>query len=116
MSMESTLGPGAFALGDAAEKTESRVVGRSSFMMFGTAYLEGLSVLIVEIAGARALAPFFGTSLQVWTSQITATLFFLALGYGLGGKLARISGRWTVPVLFITAGIWLTLYPLMRTP
>ncbi len=81
-----------------------------------TALAEGASVIIVEIAGARALAPFFGTSLQVWTSQITVTLLFLALGYGLGGFLARISGKWTLPALFLTAGGWLTLYPFLRTP
>src|SRR3954470_21060817 len=116
MSMESTLGPGAFAIGDAAEKTESRVVGRSGFVMFGTAFLEGMSVIIVEIAGARALAPFFGTSLQVWTALITVTLFFLAVGYGLGGLLAKRLRHGTLPTLFGVAGFWLTMYPLLRTP
>ena len=61
--------------------------------ILSTAFLEGLCVLIVEIAGARALAPFFGGSLTVWTAQITATLLFLALGYGLGGKLSRVASR-----------------------
>jgi predicted membrane-bound spermidine synthase len=81
-----------------------------------TALCEGSIVLVIEILGARALAPFFGTSLQVWTSQITATLLFLALGYGLGGLLARMTGRWTLPALFAVAGIWLALYPFLRTP
>src|SRR3954462_2205200 len=108
MSMESTLAPGAFALGNAEEKPEARAVGRSLFMMFGTALLEGLSVIIVEIAGARALAPFFGTSLQVWTALITVTLFFLAVGYSLGGLLAKRLRHGTLPTLFGVAGFWLT--------
>lgn len=85
-------------------------------MVYPTAWLEGMSVIIVEIAGARAMAPFFGTSLQVWTAQITVTLLFLALGYGLGGRLARRIGRGTLAMLFAIAGLWLCAYPLMRTP
>jgi len=81
-----------------------------------TAFLEGLSVLIVEIAGARALAPFFGSSLTVWTAQITATLLFLALGYALGGRLSRAGKLSSLPAVFWGAGLWLALYPWLRTP
>jgi spermidine synthase len=79
-----------------------------------TAFLEGMSVLIVEIAGARALAPYFGASLYVWTATITATLFFLALGYGLGGLLYR-RGPMALPWVLWIAGVWLALFPLWRT-
>lgn len=79
-----------------------------------TAFIEGMSVLVVEIAGARALAPFFGTSLHVWTATITATLLFLALGYGLGGQLCK-RGPMALPFVFWTAGAWLALFPLWRT-
>jgi predicted membrane-bound spermidine synthase len=82
--------------------------------LLATAFLEGLSVLIVEIAGARALAPYFGSSLHVWTAQITATLLFLALGYGLGGRFSRTPGAWKLPAVFWTAGLWLGLYPFLR--
>src|SRR4030095_16883436 len=105
---------GAFALDDAAtQKSDARIAGRSTFMMFGTAFLEGMSVIIVEIAGARALAPFFGTSLQVWTALITVTLFFLAVGYGFGGLLARGLRMGTLATLFGVAGIWLCCSPIM---
>lgn len=79
-----------------------------------TAFLEGVSVLVVEIAGARALAPFYGTSLKVWTSQITATLLFLALGYGVGGLLSRRPRDANIVGVFWVAGIWLGLFPLCR--
>lgn len=78
-----------------------------------TAFLEGLSVLVVEIAGARALAPYFGASLHVWTAQITATLLFLALGYGMGGLLCR-RGPWALSWVLWIAGAWLALYPVWR--
>src|SRR5687768_13535181 len=82
--------------------------------VLATAFLEGLSVLVVEIAGARALAPYFGASLHVWTAQITATLLFLALGYGLGGLLCR-RGPLALPAVLWLAGAWLALYPVWRT-
>jgi predicted membrane-bound spermidine synthase len=93
---------------------EVRVKARHRIL--GTAFLEGLAVLIVEIAGARALAPFYGTSLGVWTAQITATLLFLALGYALGGRLSRTAGPLSLPGVFWGAGLWLALYPWLRTP
>jgi spermidine synthase len=97
--------------------TLASVSARSSapWIVFPTAFLEGASVIIIEIAGARALAPFFGTSLQVWTATITVTLFFLAVGYGLGGMLARRLRGWMLPSLFGTAGFWTALYPVWRT-
>jgi len=82
--------------------------------LLATAFLEGVSVLVVEIAGARALAPYFGSSLYVWTAQITATLLFLALGYGLGGWLSRTPRAWKLPAVFWGAGLWLGLYPFLR--
>src|SRR5437016_1968322 len=91
-------------------------MGYPIWFVYLTAVLEGASVMVVEIAGARALAPFFGTSLAVWTSQITATLLFLALGYGLGGWLAKRASTWTLPIVFVIAGAWLSLYPVIRTP
>src|SRR5690606_11321774 len=50
--------------------------------------LNGACVLIVEIAGARLLAPYFGTALFIWTSAISVVLGALAFGYFLGSKLA----------------------------
>lgn len=79
-----------------------------------TAFMEGIAVLVIEIAGARALAPFYGSSLKVWTAQITATLLFLALGYGLGGRLSKKQGNWGLPTVFLVAGIWLVLFPFIR--
>ncbi|MEA2708351.1 MAG: hypothetical protein QOF78_952 [Phycisphaerales bacterium] len=90
-------------------------VSAAPWFVYPTAFLEGASVIIIEIAGARALAPFFGTSLQVWTATITVTLFFLALGYGLGGLMARRLGGWMLPTLFAVAGFWTALYPIWRT-
>lgn len=43
--------------------------------------------MIVEILGAKMLAPYVGTSHFVWTAQIAVTLVALATGYYVGGRL-----------------------------
>lgn len=44
--------------------------------------------MILEMVGSRVLAPYFGTSIVVWTSLIGIILGCLSLGYWWGGKLA----------------------------
>lgn len=44
--------------------------------------------MMLELVGARLLAPYFGNSLFVWTSLIGVMLGFMSLGYYLGGRLA----------------------------
>src|SRR3989344_5384615 len=56
--------------------------------LYGTVFITGASVLIIEILGTRVLAPFFGSTIYVWSSLITITLGALALGYFVGGYFA----------------------------
>lgn len=46
--------------------------------------------MMLELTGARVLAPYFGNSLFVWTSLIGVMLGFMSLGYYLGGRLADL--------------------------
>jgi spermidine synthase len=55
--------------------------------LYLTAVVCGAAILIVEILGAKMLAPFFGTSHFVWTAQIAVTLVSLTVGYWCGGWL-----------------------------
>jgi len=50
-------------------------------------FLNGLCVMILEMAGARLLAPWLGTSIIVWTSIIGVILASLSLGNWVGGRL-----------------------------
>lgn len=53
----------------------------------------GAAIMVIEILGAKMLAPFVGTSHFVWTAQIAVTLVSLAAGYYGGGWLVDRSQR-----------------------
>jgi len=76
--------------------------------------------MALEIAAARLLAPYLGSSLQVWGTLISVILAAMALGYAVGGRLADrlpgdaplfgailASGLYQVGVLFLA-------HPLLR--
>ncbi|MBX3733428.1 MAG: fused MFS/spermidine synthase [Verrucomicrobiae bacterium] len=56
--------------------------------LYLTALVNGAAIMIVEILGAKMLAPYLGTSHFVWTAQIGMAMVSLAAGYYLGGRLS----------------------------
>jgi spermidine synthase len=52
-------------------------------------FIEGATVMAVELCGAKLMAPVFGSSLYVWASILAITLCALAGGYFFGGILSR---------------------------
>ena len=81
--------------------------------LYATAMITGGAIMIVEILGAKLLAPYFGTSHFVWTAQITVTLLALAAGYAVGGWRADRSQRlrWIYGAILLAA-LWLALVTL----
>ena len=45
-------------------------------------FLGGFAIMVLEIAGARFLPQYFGSSFYVWVSQIGMVMAALALGSG----------------------------------
>src|SRR6478672_13799514 len=68
--------------------------------LYTISFIEGASVMAAEICGAKLLAPFFGSSLYVWSSVMAITLGGLASGYFFGGQLSKKENK-TNTLLFI---------------
>lgn len=81
------------------------------------AFLTGAAVLVLEIVGARLIAPVFGTSTYVWTAMIGVILGSLAVGYAVGGKLAdRDNPANFLRRLLLVSAIFVLLMGFMQQP
>ena len=87
------------------------------YCLFITVFVTGGAVLMLELLGTRIISPFYGSSIYVWSSLISVTLVFLALGYVVGGKLADRRPRLTMLYLFILlAGLSVALLSFVDSP
>lgn len=73
-------------MGDPSANGDAAELGAP--LTLAAAALSGAAVMVVELAAVRLLAPWFGTSLVVWTNVIAVILLALALGYLVGARLA----------------------------
>ena len=67
---------------------ESETKNMAGLYLYFSVFLSGGSILVMEIAAGRVLAPHFGNTLYTWTSMIGIILAALSLGYSIGGRLA----------------------------
>src|SRR5512134_3296976 len=85
--------------------------------LYGTAAVTGGAIMIVEILGAKMLAPYVGTSHFVWTAQIAVTLVALATGYYVGGRLVDRSPKLSrMYACILAAAIYLCVTVLVVRP
>ena len=83
--------------------------------------LTGAIILGLEIVASRILTPFFGVSLNVWSSILAVTLIALAVGYKFGGFLSNRLQFPSLVAYFVGSGVfsaaWLNLsflsYPIL---
>lgn len=70
--------------------------------------------MVVELAAVRLLAPWFGTSLVVWTNVIAVILLALSIGYLVGGQLAtRATPVAVLGRVLLAAGLLVAWLPLL---
>lgn len=75
-------------------------------------FIEGSAVMATELLGAKMLAPFFGSSLYVWSSVMAITLGGLAAGYFAGGIFStRNHPEKTLYKIMIGAAVFTVLLP-----
>lgn len=79
---------------------------RLNHLLYLTTFVANAAILVFEIAGARLLAPYLGTSVEVWSGTIAVILGGMALGYYLGGKAAdKHPTRHALGMVVFAAGI-----------
>jgi predicted membrane-bound spermidine synthase len=84
-----------------------------SFLLL-LSFLEGAAVMTVELAGAKMLAPVFGTSLYVWAATLGITLLALTAGYYTGGYVSSKSTKTTsIFQVLLLAGIFTCAMPVI---
>lgn len=57
-------------------------------ILYLATFVANAAILVFEIAGARLLAPYLGTSVEVWAGTIAVILGSMAAGYAIGGTVA----------------------------
>lgn len=86
---------------------------RNKIFIYLVVFGAGVSVLAIELAASRLLAPYFGTSIFIWGNIIGIVLIALSLGYWVGGKLADKHPRTEyLMYLLLVAGILASFIPL----
>ncbi|MCL2882495.1 MAG: fused MFS/spermidine synthase [Coriobacteriia bacterium] len=82
-----------------------------------SAFISGMSVMAVELAASRLLAPYFSSSLPVWSVIIGLIMAAMAFGNYRGGKLAdRAVAKGSDAALYrrmLIAALWIAVIPLV---
>jgi len=80
-------------------------------------FSSGVAVMGLEMSASRLIAPYFGTTLSVWTSLIGLVMIFLTAGYYLGGLLAdRKPSPGLLAAIVLAAGMLALALPLVSAP
>jgi len=80
-------------------------------------FVAGACSLATEMAGARLLAPYFGTSNLVWANVIGLILVYLSLGYWLGGRFAdRHPNERALGLVVLFAAVTIAILPFATRP
>ncbi|MCU0572920.1 MAG: fused MFS/spermidine synthase [Syntrophobacteraceae bacterium] len=76
----------------------------------------GAAVMVLEMVGARIVAPYFGSSIVVWTALIGTVLASLSLGYWWGGRIADRNPRLiTLGRIILFAGLCIGLVAVAKS-
>ncbi len=90
------------------------VLGRAGLYL--TVFSTGAAVMVIELLGTRLIAPFYGTSLYVWSSLISVTMIALAAGYFVGGRWADRAKRTGLSLIIALAAVLTLLIPWATRP
>jgi spermidine synthase len=82
------------------------------FLIYLTTFISGGAIMSVELTASRFLAPYYGSSMVVWSVLIGIVLVALSLGNFMGGVIAdREEGKKKLYSFILYSGIWIGLIP-----
>jgi len=82
--------------------------------LFLLAFVEGATVMAVELTSGQMLAPYFGAGLYTWGAVIGITIFGLAVGYYCGGIITgKYPHKNAIYWTFLTASLFVILMPVI---
>ncbi|MFH1055073.1 MAG: fused MFS/spermidine synthase [Candidatus Altiarchaeota archaeon] len=95
---------------------ELKLADNRFFLLF-VAFVSGASIMCLELAASRVLAPSFGSSIYVWGALIGVIMAALSLGYFLGGWVADREGGITALFKCMAySGVLISLIPAVSKP
>lgn len=103
-----------YPAGSASNLPPRRALGTA--WLYLTVFLTGAAVMVIELLGTRLIAPFYGSSLYVWSSLIAVTLMALAVGYFIGGRWADRSRRAGLSLIVSLAALATLAIPWVTRP
>lgn len=88
---------------------------KEKILLYFVVFITGTCVMMLELAGSRVIAPYFGTSTITWTALISVILGSLSLGYFIGGFIADKKPNYKVfSLLLFLSGISILLFFLLK--
>jgi len=85
---------------------------QSNLILYITSFFSGMTVMAVELACSRLLAPYFSSSQIVWTIIIGLIMISMSIGNMLGGRLADKHKSLSRLYLYIwIASLWIAAIP-----
>ncbi len=90
---------------------------RSASGVLLVAALAGAATMALELGAVRLIAPWFGTSVTVWTNVIGVILLALSIGYLAGARLARRGAHErSLAWVLLAAAAWTVWLPALVGP
>ena len=90
---------------------------RSASGVLLVAALAGAATMALELGAVRLIAPWFGTSVTVWTNVIGVILLALSSGYLAGARLARRGAHErSLAWVLLAAAAWTVWLPALVGP
>lgn len=84
----------------------------NNLILYVTSFLSGMTVMAVELACSRLLAPYFSSSQIVWTIIIGLIMISMSIGNMLGGRLADKHKSLSRLYFYIwIASLWIAAIP-----